>query len=480
MQGSEAVFEKQQRRTYALLAACIAVFGSLRFLSGLDDFYIDEIWSFFFARQMDSLGDAFTLTHDNNHIINTLYLYLIGGEPFFIAGMPSFIPHRLLSVITGTISLWLIWKIAIKKGRAEAFTAIILAGLSYPLITYASEARGYGPEIMFALASFLLALEYHSGKGLPAAVLFWFSAVLAFLSHSSFIYIYVAILIWSALEEAKKRGVSGGVKRLALLHAVPSVSLALYYLFFLKGLVYGGGETGEAWKEVLLTASMAFGLHSGGWAGYLFLALALILTAAGLLAVRKKSSLEPVFFVAAIYAVPALIIVILKPEFLYFRYFLVCFPFFYLLSAYALAGLYRRAVWGKAVVLAAIFLYGVLNIWNTADLIRLGRGSYAEAFDYMAKSTPGAEIAVGSDHDFRNKLVLGFYSGFFREKKLVYLDAEARRNVVPDWMIRHSVDRGYRPPEYLFESGERFTLQRSYGFAGVSGWSWFVYKKDTE
>lgn len=460
--------------------ACIVLFGVLRLASSLDNFYIDEIWSFFFARQMTSVADAFRLNHDNNHIINTVYLYLIGKEPFFLSGQPTFIPHRLLSVITGTISLWLIWKIALKKGRVEAFTAIILAGLSYPLIIYSSEARGYGPGMMFALASFLAALEYLSGKGILTAVLFWLAAVLAFLSHSSFIFVYVAILAWSVLEGARRSPIPEAAKRLALLHLFPLAFLAVYYLMFLKGMVYGGGETGQPWKEVLLTASMAMGLASGGFAGYASLAAVLILSAAGLLAVKKDGDGEHVFYILAIFIVPALIISIMKPEFLYFRYFLVCFPFFYLLASRSLSGLYRKSPWGKAGFFAAIALFGVFNIWKTAGLIRDGRGAYSEAVEFMAKSTPGQEVRVGSDHDFRNGLVLGFYSGFFREKRIVYLDSEARKEAVPDWLIRHSVDKGYKPPAYLFDSGERFTLEQSYGFAGVSGWSWFLYGRDVE
>ena len=142
------------RRQYAALVACLAVFGLLRLAASMGDFYLDEIWSFYFSRQISSPLDVFKLNHDNNHILNTLYLYMVGGEPFFFAGKPTFIPHRLFSVLSGVVSLFLVWKIASRQGRVEAFTALVLCGLSYPLVIYSSEARGYSPEIMFALASF--------------------------------------------------------------------------------------------------------------------------------------------------------------------------------------------------------------------------------------------------------------------------------------------------------------------------------------
>lgn len=467
-------------RVYAVLAVCLAVFGFLRFAASMGDFYIDEIWSFYFSRQLDSPLGVFSLNHDNNHILNTLYLYIVGGEPFFSGGRPSFILHRLFSVISGVISLFLIWKIASKRGQVEAFTALILTGLSYPLVIYSSEARGYAPEIMFALASFMLVEARLSGSRV-AALLFWAFAPLAFLSHSSFIYIYAALFFWSALEEVKKNGVLTGLKRLLFLHSVPVVFSALYYLFFLKGMVYGGGEAGGAWKEVVQTALMAVGAPSTGLStGIAALAVILLASIAGLIRLSKASPGQPVFYILAIFIVPALIITVMKPEFLYFRYFLVCFPFLYLLAAHALSGLYRIKGLGKPVFFVVMVVFCALNIKSDFDLVKYGRGSYSEALEYMVKETAGPEVIVAGDHDFRNKLVLGFYSGFFPGKRIAYLDKEGRDGAVPDWMLSHSVDRAYRPPEYMFDSGYRFTLKKSYGFAGVSGWSWFVYKKDEQ
>lgn len=468
------------RRAYAAVAALLAVFGLLRLLAASGDFYVDEIWSFYFARQMNSLFDAFTLNHDNNHILNTLYLYIVGGGPFFISGKPAFLPHRLLSVVSGVVSLYLVWKIAAERGRAEAFIAILLAGLSYPLILYSSEARGYGPGMMFALASFLLAERYMAGRGLATAALFWCAAVFAFLSHSSYIFVYSGIFIWSVIEEIKKRAVGGAIRRAALLHLVPAVFLAGYYLLFLKSMVYGGGEMEEPLKVVLAAASMVFGLPSEGASGYISLAAVLFFSAAGLLAIRKASHGQPVFFLSAIFIIPALVVAVMKPEFLYFRYFLICFPFFYLLAAYALAGLYGMAGWGRPVFFAVMIGFSFFNLKATLDLLRDGRGGYSAAIEYMVKESSGPEVIVGSDHDFRNELVLGFYSGFFREKRITYLDRQERAYSTPDWMLTHSVDRAYKPSEYIFDSGSRFRLKRSYGFAGVSGWGWFVYGKDIE
>jgi len=466
------------RWTYPALAVSLAAFGLLRLLASCGDFYIDEIWSFYFSRQISSPIDVFRLNHDNNHILNTLYLYALGGEPFFFAGKPTFIPHRLLSVVSGVVSLFLVWKIASRRGRAEAFTALALAGFSYPLVLYSSEARGYSPAIMFALASFLF-VERRLNGSRHAQFFFWLSAPLAFLSHSSFIYVYAALFVWSALEETRRGGAVKGALRLASLHLVPIVFAALYYLFFLKSMVYGGGELGGAFKEVLLTASMALGAPSGGFAGYASLALLTAGSIAGLVRLSRSCPGEPVFYVSAIFIVPALIVAVMKPEFLYFRYFLVTFPFLYLLLAHALCALYERPGTSKAVFFALVALFCALNAKADIDLVRDGRGSYTKAIEFMAEETPGDEVVVSGDHDFRNGIVTGFYAGFFKGKRIVYINRDEKTSA-SEWFLAHSVDPAYRPPEFVFDSGSRYTLERSYGFAGVSGWSWFVYRKDAE
>lgn len=466
------------RWTYPALAVSLAAFGLLRLLASTGDFYIDEIWSFYFSRQISSPLDVFGLNHDNNHILNTLYLYLLGGKPFFFAGKPTFVPHRLFSVISGVVSLFLVWKIASRRGRAEAFTALALAGFSYPLVLYSSEARGYSPAIMFALASFLF-VERRLAGSRPAMFLFWLSAPLAFLSHSSFIYVYAGLFVWSALEETRRNGVIKGAGRLCLLHIVPAVFAALYYLLFLRSMVYGGGELGGAFKEVLLTASMALGAPAGGFMGYAALALLIAGSMAGLVRLSRSGPGEPVFFISAIFIVPALIVAVMKPEFLYFRYFLVTFPFLYLLCVHGLCALYLRPGAPRAVFFVLVAVFCAMNLKSGVELVEYGRGSYSEAMEYMAEETPGDEVVVSGDHDFRNSLVTGFYARFFTGKKFVYID-RGDRSVVPEWFLAHSVDAGRRPPEFVFDSGTRYSLKRSYGFAGVSGWSWFVYRKDAE
>ncbi len=465
-------------RVTLLLIACVAVFGLLRLLAACNDFYIDEIWSFYFASRMKSPFDAFSIKHDNNHILNTVYLYLVGDGPGFISGRPEFIWHRLLSVVSGTVSLWLLGRMALQRSRLEAFTVVLLAGLSYPLIIYSSEARGYAPAILFALVSFMLMRAHMDRPRSYLLPLFWATVAAAFLFHSSFIYVYLALGAWSMAQEIRSKGPAGAVKGLAKLHAAPLAFVAALYLFFLKDMVIGGGRLGGLWEEILVTAGMVTGLPVEGIYGLLAIFAVLLLSCIGLIGLAGYGSGEWVFYLFAVFIAPALTIAVMKPELIYFRYFLVSFPFLYLIIAHAMTRVYRRPVWGRPVYIVLLLVFIALNINSLWKFHSDGRGQYYDAVEYMTGSSQGDEILVGSDHDFRNKIVLGFYSTFFRGKRISYIDREQRAAAAPEWMLLHSLDVDYRPQRYIFDSGYRYSLEKSYPYAGVSGWSWFVYRRD--
>ena len=82
--------------------------------------------------------------HDNNHVLNSLYLHLVGdGAPLYL--------YRLFAVVCGIASLWVIAHIARRWGHAEALYSVILVATSFPLLVYFSEARGYAPAMLFGL-----------------------------------------------------------------------------------------------------------------------------------------------------------------------------------------------------------------------------------------------------------------------------------------------------------------------------------------
>src|SRR5512143_455296 len=70
--------DRPAARSTMLAWAGIGLGSILMVLSARGDLWLDEIWSIFFAEAARSPCEILTLfRHDNNHVLNTLYLYAI-------------------------------------------------------------------------------------------------------------------------------------------------------------------------------------------------------------------------------------------------------------------------------------------------------------------------------------------------------------------------------------------------------------------
>lgn len=460
------------------LIALITAFGALRAASALNDLYIDEIWSLHFASRAGSLFDIFSVKHDNNHILNTIYLYLVGNGSLLSSVPPVFLHQRLLSVFAGALSLGVLAYTGLKRGFIEAATLVVIAGASYPLVLYSSEARGYASAILFALVSFALAERWVKARSHIVLPFYWAFVALGLLSHSSFVYVLLALGGWSIAERLKGGFNRRAVTEIIAFNAIPFATLGALYIFFISGITIGGGSEGDTAGAVLQALAKAFGVP-GDWraSGLIGAAIALFFFGWGLF-LEAKDSRRWVFFALCIVVAPAFTIAVTKPEFFYFRYFLVAFPFLYMLASFALAKAFRASLVGKAFYAVCMVLFLASNLYADWKLVKEGRGGYYDAMMYMADNTEGSGITVGSDHDFRNKAVLSFYTKFLPEGKVVrYFDRNEWPENSPDWLILHSVEADRKPYERTFETGVEYTLQSSYGFSGDSGFSWHIYRK---
>src|SRR5687768_3854612 len=135
----------------------VAIFGALRAAALANDLWLDELWTLWHVNQLRSVGEILSrFIHDNNHPLNTLWMYAI-------APLKTDWAYRLLSWLGGTAGVWLAAKVAavqLVAVQRDATTAqvrtvewitALLFGSSYLLIVYSSEARGYGPALGLGL-----------------------------------------------------------------------------------------------------------------------------------------------------------------------------------------------------------------------------------------------------------------------------------------------------------------------------------------
>jgi hypothetical protein len=243
-----------------------------------------------------------------------------------------------------------------------------------------------------------------------------------------------------------------------------------------------GGLVQSWWTVIPETVGYALGFADPGGIRLVAVILASVLAGSGLWLLFRQKRDEWIFFALILLVSPALVLILWQPKFLYFRYFSVCFPFFYLLLAVLFDHWFRHA--GKLKFIPVLLLLAITtgHLVKVDNLLRLGRGNYRAALRDLAAATPGPVIRVGSDNDFKNRTLLAFYARFLPPgKSIEYIPQERRAREKPDWIILYCLDTTF--PAYPdVEVGQvgKYLLFGTYPYCGSSGWSWFVYYRPAE
>lgn len=447
-------------------------------LSARGDLWHDEVWSILFAESAITPLELFFFNHDNNHLLNTLFLYLIGDQDHFIV-------YRLLSILSGIGALLLVGHIARRLwGNRDAILALILCGFSFPLILMFSEARGYAPAIFFSLLAFACLLRIgDSLKPLPL-LLFWAACVLGILAHATFVIIFFAMPAYSLLllSVAHKRRTTlyPRVVRLFYIYGPPLIFMAGLYLWFFSSMIIGGGPEVSKTQNILQSISLPFGhIWKPGIAVVTGVVTVLIMVAGCFLLFRQQNRLWS-FFVAALIAIPVLIVSITRPSYFSPRYLTICLPFFYLLAAHLLGTLVTSGKWKKwmAIVLLALFITG--NAQPMVSLLLNGRGQYRAAFEAIVKHSDGDRVVISGDDYYKMMRLILFYRRFLPSSpEIQYAKPSEWEQQRPDWFIAFSWRPEKQPlPLIVIPYIGSYALFGEYRYSGYgSGWHWFLYQK---
>ena len=187
--------------TCVLLAAIVALAALLRSVCLSAELWLDEIWSWEFARAAATPWEIFlgpNHHHDNNHKLNTLYL-------FFIPDSWSFAFYRLHSLVAGVAAVLLAYRAASRRGNLEGLFAALLVAVNYWFVLCAAEARGYALALAFALAAFDGLQRYLRDGSRWYLAQFQIAVILGFLAHLTFLYVYLALAVWSVYHFARNR-----------------------------------------------------------------------------------------------------------------------------------------------------------------------------------------------------------------------------------------------------------------------------------
>jgi hypothetical protein len=472
------------------LAAAFAVIllaaAALRLVPLSAELWLDELWSWEFARTAQTPLDIWTGPqhhHDNNHKLNTLILYYIpDGAPYAY--------YRLHSFAAGLIAVVLAAAAALRRGVTEAVIAALLFAVQGWFVLCSAEARGYALAVALALAAYLALRRYLETGSWLQLPLFWLSAILGFLAHLTFLHCYLALGAWSVYHFARRRESAGReVMQLLRCHAVPGTFFVVLYLTDIRGMQLGGGPVLPPWEVVGSLLARGLGLPFSQQLMWPVLLLGLAITALGLWLLHREGCDEWVFYGMAIIGAPlallgkAVVAALLgqTPMFLYERYFFIPLAFFLLLLAHVLAVVARRSVAGRAVVVAALLVICTGNVQRVVEFVEGGRGQFREVLAYMDRETPQSEaqIVLAGDHDFRVSKFVAFYSRYAgAQRPFVYKNAATLPQGGAPWLLIHRPDGG-EPPDLTVTDvhGNEYRRAAAFPAAKFGGWDWYVYRR---
>ncbi|MBY0229091.1 MAG: hypothetical protein K2W96_07430, partial [Gemmataceae bacterium] len=180
--------------------------------------WLDEILSLEAAHEAGTPWGVWTLKHDNNHRLVSLWLLSCPADA------P---PHRLrmLSLLAGLAAVLL-------AAASWHWLAGLLVAASWWPVLLSTEARGYSLAIAFALGAFLAIRFYWEMRAAAALAAFWGCSILAFVSHLSFLHVYLGFVAWSL---PRTRG-EDQLGRLLLIHGVPAAFLLFFWSTALHGM----------------------------------------------------------------------------------------------------------------------------------------------------------------------------------------------------------------------------------------------------
>lgn len=463
-----------EARKRALAAACglVAIALVVRVLSARGALWIDEILSLGLATSAEHAWDLVTrVHHDNNHVLNSLWMRLLGRDA-------SAFLFRLPSVLAGTLAVALLARWRWQSSPREGLVAGALGCVSLPLVQYGSEARGYGFALAATFGAILLARRAEVAPCCSWAAAYWLVALVGVLSHLSFLFVLAGLAGW-ALLRVSTGGLRADAARLAKVHVVAVMIGVGAWLTLARDMKVAGGPD-AGFPAPVAALSHVIGGASQGAGAWLAACGAVVAILGGLVVMARRGEADAGLVAACAVLAPLVVVVVLRPEYLVPRYFLlptalVLAPIAALLSAGIAA---TRAV--RAASLAAGALLVIAHAVQVAAAIRVGRGDGEGALALVqARAARRDVVTLGADNDFRLRVLLWHSrDALSRPPVIRHVPGALADADPPEWLLTEELRSGVMPPERLrIRGGASYEREAVFPHAGLSGITWGVFRR---
>lgn len=427
----------------------------------------DEIWSLINLRPIHHFwGVLWGISHDNNHFLNSLWLYFVWP----LSHNSSLL--RSPSIIGGVAAIPLMAWLGAKSGPATALAAAALMALSFFQMTYGMQARGYATATLALIAAYGLMEEALDDPAKRRSWLLALAAGFAFLSHLAagpILVLFSGIAFAETLR--KRRALGAAIAETFSLFWPTALAMLPTVIFFAIGYVEMGGfhigfsvpySASHLFGAVANLEMTTFGMDPSSTPQIIFALLVapLLILATIFLCARPERRIA---YLVVIFVPPLIVLLLRQPNTHAPRYFFAASPFLLLLLAETFGKCWRSGPAPRA--LASLVVVASL-IADTNYLVRMNAGEAATwtmTFDKIAAS---GEPSLASSFDFNVSRFVDFFNTEISPKTPVALIEKA---VVcekpPRWYVVELPDFG-APAPTLTVKGEGcefpFTLDGVY------------------
>ncbi|MGI9519780.1 MAG: hypothetical protein ACR2NP_22190 [Pirellulaceae bacterium] len=473
---------KRQTGGWVFVLAAMLLATGLRVLAAENNLWFDEIISVEMASQMSGPAGTFTeFNYDNNHYLNTLWVYCLGKHN-------NELLYRLPAIIAGILTIPAVWWALCPWGRFAQRAGALLIAISHVHVHYSSEARGYALQILFAIIAFGYLERFHRKDRPALAWLFGLFCSLSIVSHLLSINFFLACLFWTiAVQTRRDQSLWEQAKRLVWCHALPVLTGAVLYLVHVRHLQFGGGPKHNTLEVIASAWSLLLGIAEPGPGRLLCGVLALSFVIAAIYVCRaseakqgETNSHQWRFFVVFLLLIP-LIRITIPGSLLFVRYFLLQLTFGVMLLAIAMSVYLTRRANTRRVVWLTLLVLVAANMVQNIHLIRTGRGDYQSVVNRIATDSPNQSVTIGSTNNILDGPVLDYFG---EQTELVGKHFEIREpDEYPDWLILHrTMDCATRPQplQPVVEIDEHiYRLTQLSRASYLSGFEWRCYRRVT-
>lgn len=459
----------------------MVIASAIRIWSAQGDMWFDEIWSLnsvsFGTELVASDRSSVVFFHPTTHLLNSLYLAVVN---MILGDHAPEIVYRFLSIVSGIGTVWIAALIGRRQGASGALIAGFMVAISYPLVHYSGEARGFSTMMFAALASTYALDQYLSDPIKSNIRNFVIFTVLGLISHPAFIVMLVGLGLWaSAHIFLSQRSTVETFRRLVPLFGVQCLTLAAY------GVLVAGNVTEStyccfepAMESLRIITLLAFGINGlyGApdlpfWGLYLFITV-------GIVWLARQRQLPAILLCAVVILFPLIVVIAENQASSIHRDFLLSALMALMVFAGILSHLWelgklRRVFAGMILVFFALS-NGALYLQSTAG----GRGQYSAVIRDIVSGENQLQRVTG----YPSANIEPVFEYYVNDQKLsngvIWIPEENQGSVPADWVIHGNLGRKY-PDETIERSStgtsRTYSLHGIYPPWGLSGDTWALY-----